>query len=151
MTLKERINKDMVDAMKAADKDRLSVLRLALSQIHNREIEAHKPGKDAALSDEEVTSVLQKEIKKRREALELFEKGNRKDLAKREEYEITVIGEYVPKAIGKQEIEQVVAELIKEGHKDFPGLMREAMKRLKGRADGHMVGAIVKEKLGISA
>src|SRR3989344_9426623 len=96
MALKERLQADLLNSLKSGDAERASVLRLAISQVKNREIE--KQGKEGSgdLSDGEVQEVLQKELKKRRESIELFRKGNREDLAKKEEFEMKVVEEYLP-------------------------------------------------------
>jgi uncharacterized protein YqeY len=115
-----------------------------LAQIHNREIEK---GKEVALTEEEVLDVLRKEAKKRDEALALFEQGGREDLVEKERKEREGIMRYLPALLDKGAIGGVIDELLSQGIKDFPSLMREAMARLKGRADGKTVRAVIEEKL----
>jgi uncharacterized protein YqeY len=145
MTLSERIKNDLNAALKSGAKEQAGVLRLLLAELHNKEKE--KPVGSQVLNDEETLAVLQREAKKRKEAIELFRKGNREDLAQKDEAEIRVIGEYLPRALSAEEIKEVLDRLVAAGFKDFNSLMREAMKELKGKADGKTVGELVKEIL----
>jgi uncharacterized protein YqeY len=148
MTLLEKITTDMKTAMKSGDHARVDVLRFIMAGIQGAEKEkfAKEPG--VAFTDAEAVSVLQKEVKRRRESIELFKKGNREDLATKEEADLRIIAEYVPKELSSEEIEAVVDSLHAKGFSDFNALMRESMKELKGRADGKVVGEIIKKKLG---
>jgi len=148
MSVKGKLENDLKDALRARDAERTSLARLMIAQIKNREIEKRsKEGTTDELSDEEVFEVLRRELKKRREAIELFKKGGREDLAGKEEREIGLIALYLPPEMGREEIEQVVERIIAGGSSDFNSAMREAMKELKGKADGRMVGEIVKGKI----
>ena len=140
-----RLREDLKTALLGGDKERAGVLRFLLAEIHNKEKE--KQAGEQSLSEEEAISVLQKEMKKRKEAVELFKKGGRDDLIKKEEAEIAVIESYLPKQLTPAEIKAVIDKIFESGSKDFNSLMREAMKELKGRADGRVVSELVKEKL----
>lgn len=148
MALKERLNDDMKAAMKGGDKARLEVLRYLLSLVQNAEKEkfAKQPG--APLADDETIAVLQKEAKRRKDALELFRQGNRDDLVKKEEAELAVMNEYLPKGLSEAELEAIVDGLRAKGFNDFNSLMRETMKLAKGRTDGRTAGDVIKKKLG---
>lgn len=148
MALKETLGNTLRTAMKSGDKERVALTRYLLAQIQNREIEKHGRGENAVLTDEEIVEVFQKEVKKRTEAVALFRKGNRNDLADSEEKEIALIREYLPAELDASEIEAVVDKLMEGGLADFNSLMREAMKQLKGRVDGRKVGEIIKRKIG---
>ena len=145
MTLKERIAEDIKTAQKNGETERLGVLRFVSSAIHNREIE--KGAQATGLPDEEVLSVLQKEAKKRRESIDLFRKGNREDLAEKEERELKLLEPYLPPALSRVDIEKVVDELRASGVSDVNGLMKAAMARLRGQADGRLVREVIEEKL----
>ena len=147
MSLLERITTDLKTAMKSGDRPRVDVLRFVLAGLQGAEKDKYAKAPGVALTDEEAVAVLQKEVKRRREAIELFKKGNREDLVSKEETDLAVIAEYVPKELSAEEIEKVVDDLKAKGSNDFNSLMREAMKELKGRADGKVVGEIVKRKL----
>ena len=148
MTLLKKITEDMKTAMKSGDRARVDALRFILAGLQGAEKDKYAKQPGVALTDEEAVAVLQKEAKKRKESIELFKKGNRPDLVSKEESDLTVIAEYVPKELSADEVEKVVDGLIVKGFSDFSSLMREAMKELKGRADGKVVGEVVKKKLG---
>ena len=142
MAIRERIDADIISAQKAADAARLSVLRLMLSEIKNKEIE-----KRGALTDEEVTEVLRREVKKRKDAVILFMKGGRTDLVEKDTADITVIEAYLPALMSREDVARVVNEVCASGISDFPSVMREAMKKLKGKADGALVSEIIKSRM----
>jgi uncharacterized protein YqeY len=147
MPLLKKITDDLKTAMKSGDRARVDVLRFVLAGIQGAEKDKYAKAPGVALTDEEAVAVLQKEVKRRKEAIELFKKGNRADLVNKEEADLKVIAEYVPKELSAEEIEKVVDDLKAKGVSDFNSLMRDAMKELKGRADGKVVGDIVKKKL----
>ena len=146
-TLRERIESDIISAQKAADAARLGVLRLLLSEIKNKEIEKHWAGKGDALIDEEIVDVLRREVKKRKDAVTLFIKGGRTDLADKDTADIVVIEAYLPELMSREDIARVVDEVRASGVSDFPSVMREAMKQLKGKADGALVSEIIKSRM----
>ncbi|MCR4328146.1 MAG: GatB/YqeY domain-containing protein [Patescibacteria group bacterium] len=147
MTLKERIMEDVKVAMKSGDSARLGVLRMMMAAIRNREIEM-RTEKSTEVSDADVIAVLEKEAKKRREASDLYKKGARADLAKNELYEVEVIAGYLPPQLNDEEIMMVIEKCKVAGANDFASLMRDAMKEMKGKADGRRVGELVKQSLG---
>ena len=149
-SLQARLQEDLKTALKAGERTEADVLRFLLAQIHNREIEKRSEGKDLPLTNEEVLDVLGREAKKRKESIELFKKGNRGDLVQKEEVEIVIVTKYLPEELPRETIEKEVEEIIALGHKDFGSVMREAMKKMKGRVESRMVGEIIKEKLGSS-
>jgi hypothetical protein len=148
MTLLQKITEDMKAAMKSGDHARVDVLRFMMAGIRSAEKDKYAKTPDVPMTDEEAVAVLQKEVKRRKEAIELFKKGNREDLVNKEDADLAVIATYVPKELSPEEIEKVVDDLKAKGFSDFNVLMRESMKELKGRADGKVVGEIVKKKLG---
>ena len=144
MEIKEQIEKEFVEAMKAKNTLKVSTLRMVKAAIKNSEIE--KIGK---LEDAEVIKLLDTQIKKRQEAIVLFKEGGREDLATKEEEEIKIIESYMPKAIAENRIidviKKVVDEINAEGPKDMGKVMKAVMEALKGqRADGKTVNALVK-------
>jgi uncharacterized protein len=148
MRILDRILEDLKTAQKSNDAERVEVLRFVLAQIRNKEIEKKGIGKESQLSDEEVVDVLRKESKKRKEAIDFFRRGNRDELVNREEKGVEMISIYLPKELSSEEIEKIVSELITQGFIDFNSLMKESMKKLKGRADGKAVSDVIKVKLG---
>lgn len=148
MSLFEQINIDLKAAMKSGDKIRVDVLRFSLSGLNaaKKEKEMKEPG--AALTDDEVIAALQKDAKKRKESIELFRQGKRDDLVQKEEADLAIIMGYLPREMSREEIEKVVADLRGQGFTEFSTLMRESMKVMKGRADGRLVGEVIKANLG---
>ncbi len=150
MALKEKLNNDVVQALKNKDALSLETLRFLLASIHNREIEKRSKNGSDVLTDEEVLEVLNKEAKKRKEAAALYERGGRKDLVEKELAELKIIQKYLPAEISEEEILKTVREIISKSDvapKDFGKTMGEIMKVLKGKADAARVSEIVKKEL----
>jgi uncharacterized protein YqeY len=146
LKLIDRIKEDLIKSMKAKDGTRVSVLRLLLASIKNREIE-----KKEALTDEEVLAEIASAAKRRKESLEAFREGERQDLVEKEEAELVILEEYLPEQISEEEVrrtvQDVVAEVGAQSPSDLGKVMKELMPRLKGKADGKMVNQIVREIL----
>jgi uncharacterized protein YqeY len=147
MGIKELIEQDFVKAMKEKDAFKISTLRMVKAAIKNSEIE-----KIGILDENELIKLLDNLIKKRLEAIELFKQGNRQDLAEKEEKEIKIIEQYLPKALTNEQIaaiiDKIILELKAESQKDFGRVMKRTLEELKGeRVDGKIVSSIVKEKL----
>lgn len=149
MSFQDTLRDDLKSAIKSGDGEKSSLLRFVLAQLHNREIEKKGRGEEPKLTDEETIDVLRKEVKKRKEAMDLFRRGGREDLREKEEKEAKLIEEYLPAQMSREQITAVVDELKNSGQSDFTSLMREAMKKLKGQADGKLVGEVVKDRLGL--
>lgn len=147
MTLEERINKDLVTAMKAKDQAQLRGLRAIKAAILLAKTDASGKPVDAARE----MQILQKLVKQRRDSLEIFEKENREDLAQKEREEITVIEAYLPKTMSPAELETAVREIIAEtgasSMKDMGMVMGLASKKLAGKADGKAISTLVKQLL----
>jgi uncharacterized protein len=148
MNLKERVNEDLKSAMKSGDKIRLETVRSIRALI----LEFEKSGSGKELSDEEALKMLNTAAKKRKDSIEQFTKAGRNDLAEKEQKELEILMSYLPKQLSVDEIKKLVKSIAdKIGAKtkeDFAKLMPEAMKELKGKADGKVVRAVVEEFLG---
>jgi uncharacterized protein YqeY len=154
MSIVEQIGKDMVAAMKAREEARLSTLRLMKSGLKNKEIEKRAP-----LTDAEAQAAIQTMIKQRRESIEMFTKGNRPELAAKEQAEIGTLEAYLPKEAGPEQIvefvETTVAEMAaasgtKPGQKDMGAVMKAVQAKIAAsgqRADGKQVSELVKAEL----
>ena len=147
MSLSEQIRSELEQALRQKDTLRCSTLRLLLSSIHNAEIDQqHK-----ALDDAGVATVVAKEIKKRRESIEAFEKGNRPDLVAKEKNELDILAKYLPQQMSRDEIiaiaKQVIAEVGARSPGDKGKVMGKLMPQTKGKADGKEVNDIVTELL----
>jgi len=149
--LYQKIKEDLNEALKSGDTLRISVLRMVLSSLHNKEIEKKGKNQNPELTEEEIIEVLKREVKKRKEAIETYLKGNRNDLADKEKKELEIIIAYLPKQLSEEEIKKIVQEAIQklgaQSEKDFGKVMGFLMKELKGKADAGLVSQIVKESL----
>jgi hypothetical protein len=148
MSLKEKLTADMKEAMKAREegRQRLGVIRLVRGAIRQQEIDGQRE-----LDDEAVLSVISKEVKQRRDAIEEFQKGGRDDLVRQNEAEIAILMEYLPQQMTEDEVRSAVQEAIAatgaSTPKDMGKVMKELMLKVKGRADGKLVNQIVRERL----
>jgi uncharacterized protein YqeY len=147
--LYEKITKDYMTALKNKDNFRAEVLSTLRSAIKYREIELREKGKE--LDDGEVLEVIKKEIKKRREAIEMYKQGGRLDLAEKEENELKILEEYVPAEMSDEELRIKIKEIIEKvgatNIKDMGKVMKEAMSELKGLAEGERIRKVVEELL----
>lgn len=146
MSLGERLNDDMKQAMKNKDKFRLTVIRMIRSAIKNLEIAQKR-----TLDDDEVLDILQREVKQRKDSLQEFTKAGREDLASDVQAEIAVISEYLPQPMTEEEMKAVVQQTIQEvgasSKADMGKVMGALMPKVKGRADGRLVNQMVQQLL----
>jgi hypothetical protein len=149
MGISDQIQKDMVDAMRSRDELRLSTLRMVKAAIKNKEVDKRAP-----LDDKEVQQVLATLIKQRRDSIEQFTKGGRQELADKEAAEIKLIEDYLPKAMGEEQIAEVVKSTIAEmgspTMKDMGTVMKNVMTKLQAtgaRVEGKTVSDLVKKHL----
>lgn len=152
--LKKRIQSDVNEALKQGSSELVGVLRLALAAMTSKEKEKRYKEKldtDAALTDDEVISVLSSEIKKRKDAIVLYEKGNRPELVEKEQKEIEIFKKYLPAQLSATELEALVKEAIATTGattiKDMGKIMAVLMPKVKGKADGDELSKIIKELL----
>ena len=147
MTLKERITEDMKTAMRSGEKDRLAVIRLLQAAIKQREVDER-----ITLDDAQITSVLEKMIKQRKESIVAFEKGARADLVAKETAEIVILQPYLPAQLGEAELDALIADAISStgaaSIKDMGKVMGLVKSKAAGKADMGAVGARIKAKLG---
>ncbi len=147
--LKDRIQTDLVRALRGHDRIVVSVLRMLLAAIHNAEIS--KRVQEVGLDDAAVVAVVSKEAKRRTESIEAYERGGRKDLADQERAELAVLSHYLPEPLSVGELERVVADAITAtggaSLKDFGKVMAALQPVVAGRADGARVAELVRAKL----
>ena len=152
MTLRDRINQSLKEAMKAREADRTSTLRLMNAAIKDRDIAARGDGEDGPVGDEAVVALLGKMVKQRQESARAYEEGGRIDLADKERAEIVVIEEFLPRQLSAAEVEAAIAEAIAETEAASIRDMGRVMAALKARYTGQMdfgkVGAAIKARLG---
>lgn len=143
MAIRDQIQQTMTAALKAQEKDRLEAVRYLFSQIKNREIDLKRP-----LTDDEAVKLLQTEAKRRKEAITAYQRGGRQDLADKESYQLSVIGEYLPKQLTDEELKIIIAEVKSVNpNGDFGTLMKAIMAKVAGRAEGLRVSEVLKNLL----
>jgi uncharacterized protein YqeY len=147
--LKNKITEDLKDSMKKGEATRVSTIRMLLSAVHNKEIELGK--KETGLTDEEVMDVIRTESKKRRDAIEGFEKGGRPESVAQEKEELGILELYLPPEISDEELLAAVKKGIGEAQAASPADFGKAMKiispLLKGKASGSRIASCVKKEL----
>jgi uncharacterized protein len=148
MSLKIKINEDLRTAMKNQDAVRTETIRSIRAEI----LKMDKSGMHREMTEEEELQLLLRQVKMRKESIEMFEKGNRFDLVEKEKKQLEIINEYLPKPLSREEAEEIINNIIKElgevTEKDFGKIMSASMKSLKGKFDGKIIQEIVKSKLG---
>ena len=147
MSLYDDIIRDLTSAIKGRDKEKLWVLRGLKTAIKNKQVELRQ-----GLNEDQIRGVISSEIKKRKEAIEQFNQGSRPDLVEKEEVELKILSDYLPPQLSGEEIKEVLANVIEElsasGPKDLGRVMKSAMPKLAGRADGREVNQLARELLG---
>lgn len=146
MSLLERLNQDMKEAMKNKDKDRLSVIRMVKSSLQNEEIRLRRE-----VTEDECLTVLNRELKQRKDSLHEFEKANRDDLASKVKIELDILQTYLPEQLSEEELLSIVKVTINEvgavSKADLGKVMAALMPKVKGKADGGLVNRLVQQQL----
>lgn len=146
MVLKEKLQEDMKDAMRAGDDQRRDVLRLLLAAVKQEEVDSR-----TTLGDEGVQEVLGKQAKQRREAISDAQKAGREQMAEEERAELVIIKSYLPEQMSREEIrvlaEEVIDEVGASGMQEMGQVMGRLMPKVKGRADGRVVSSVVRDLL----
>ena len=147
MNLKERINQDLKEAMKSGDKVKLETIRSIRALI----LEFEKSGAGREINQDDEVKMLSTAVKKRKDSIEQFRNAGREELALKEERELGILLDYLPKQLSEDEItsevKRIASEVGAKSKEDFPRLMPMVMKELKGRADGKLVKSIVEKFL----
>lgn len=146
MNLLDRLNQDMKEAMKNKEKEKLSVIRMVKSSLQNEQI---KFGRD--LTEDDQLTVLNRELKQRKDSLQEFEKANREDLVEKLRNEISILEHYMPEQLSEDELLAIVDETISEvgasSKADMGKVMGAIMPKVKGKADGGLVNRLVQQQL----
>lgn len=144
--LVEKLKKDMIEAMKNKDKEKLTVIRMVKAALDKERID-----KKAEVNDDLLIDVVNKQVKMRNDSLEEFKKANRNDLIKQTEEELEILKDYLPEQLSEEEviaiIEEVINEVNAETIKDMGKVMKEVTPKVKGKADMKHVSEIIKSKL----
>lgn len=150
MSLKQKINEDLKQAMREGDSFRRDALRMLVSMIKNAEIEKQK--REEGLSDAEVQEVISRSIKQRKDSAEQFKSGGRTDLVEKEVQEIELLLSYMPAQLAEEEVREIVRQIIREtgaqSKADLGKVMGQAMQKLKGKSSGEIVRRLMEEELG---
>ena len=146
MALMEKIMQDMKEAMKSKEKEKLSTIRMLVSEIKKRQIDSGKE-----FDDNDILGVIKSMVKSREDSVKAYREGGREDLAEKEEREVEVLKAYLPKQLSEEEVEKIVEEAIKESGaqtvRDMGKVMKIVMGKYGSQVDGKIVNKIVKEKL----
>lgn len=144
--LKQKLTDDLKEAMRGGDRVKCSVIRLVMAAIKNAEI-----ARQAELNDGDVLGVIAKEVRQRQESIEAFKQGNRQDLVAQEEVEMAILNKYLPQQMTREEIvveaRQVIEQVGAQGPGDKGKVMPQLIAKLKGKADGREINAVVTELL----
>lgn len=147
MTLSERINNDLKEAMKSKDSFRLSVIRMVKGAM-----QLAKPNPREELTDDDVITVISKQIKMRNDSIKEFEAAGRSDLVEQNKKEIEVLNTYMPKQLSEEELTEIIDKVFEEvkptSQKDIGLIMKNISPLVKGKADMSLVNKLVKERLG---
>ena len=147
MTLSERINNDLKEAMKSKDSFRLSVIRMVKGAM-----QLAKPNPREELTDDDVITVISKQIKMRNDSIKEFEDAGRSDLVEQNKKEIEILNTYMPKQLSEEELTEIIDKVFKEvkptSQKDMGLIMKNISPLVKGKADMSLVNKLVKERLG---
>ena len=142
----EKLDKDMIEAMKSKDKDKLTVIRMVKASLKQEQIDHKKEINDDLLID-----VVNRQIKMRKDSISEFEKGNRTDLIEKTQAEIDILMNYLPEQLSNEEVNKIIDEIFAEvnptGPKDMGKVMQQATAKLKGKADMKEVSTIIRERL----
>lgn len=152
--LRDELNQSLKEAMRARDQQALTTVRLILAALKDRDIQARSEGQGDGISDDEILDMLTKMVKQRREAMSLYEKGNRQDLVDKEQNEIEVIQRFLPQQLSEAELEtavqQAIGELEADSVKDMGRVMGVLKQRYAGRMDFGKASGLAKAKLSQS-
>lgn len=147
MILKEKINADLLDAMRSKEEIRLVALRMLKTSIMKFEVAGDKK---IEATDENVLQIIGKEVKQRKDSIDAYRKGGREDLAAKEEAEMKILQTYLPAQMSEDELKSLISQTISQTGataKDFGKVMGTVMAQVKGKADGQTVTGLVKEIL----
>jgi uncharacterized protein YqeY len=148
MSLKDKINEDLKNSMKAQDAFRTETLRSIRAEI----LKMDKSGMNREMNEEEELQLLMRQVKMRKESIEMFENAGRTDLVEKESKQVEIISEYLPKQMAREDAEKIIYGIIESvgasSPKDIGKVMGPVMKELKGKFDGKIIQEIVKNRLG---
>jgi len=143
MQLQEKIDQDFKESLKNKEELRLNTMRMLRSALKNKQIELRQE----TLEEKDIFAVIQKELKKRKDAAEAFRSAGRDDLLVKEEAEAKILEAYLPEMMSEEDIKNIIDQIVAQGNDNFGQVMKEVMSMTQGQADGQVVQRLVKEKL----
>ena len=145
--LRDTIQQDVNDSLKAGKKDRVETLRFLLSAVTNFAINKYGAAGETKLTDTDIVDVVKKQVKTHKESIEAFQKAGRRDLVDKESSQLAILGEFVPKEISDEELKKLLSPVVASGESNFGKLMGLAMGAAHGQADGGRIAALLKQLL----
>lgn len=143
--LLDSIKTDIQESLKKGNTLRLETLRFLLSHVRNAAINKYGPKAETSVTDQDVLDVVKKQVKTRKESIDAFTKGGRIDLAAKEKAELDILQAFLPQELTDEELKTILLPVVSTGEKNFGLLMKQAMAKVSGRADGGRVSAVLKE------
>ena len=144
MELIQKLKEDLKSALKEKDSFKIDIIRLLLASVQNEQI---AKGKDNELSDSDIEGILRKEVKKRRESIDIYEGANRPELAQQEKQELELIKTYLPEEMSDEDLDKIIQEEIGSGEEHFGKLMGAVMQKTNGRAESSRVKEAIEKAL----
>lgn len=143
--LLDTLKNDVFASMKAGDHTRVDTLRFLIAAVRNAAIDKYGAASDTSLTDEDVLDVIKKQVKTHKESIEAFANANRQELAQKEQKELTILASFLPAEMTDGELESLLVDVAHSGEKNFGLLMRSAMAKVDGKADGGRVSAMLRK------
>lgn len=143
--LLDTLKEDLTSAMKQGNAVAVETIRFLLAAVRNAAIETYGNKGEAAMTDPDVADVVKKQVKTHKESIDAFEKAGRADLVAKEQAQLTVLEEYMPAQISDGELKKLLADMVGSGEKNFGLVMKAAMAKVGGRAEGGRVASLVKQ------
>jgi uncharacterized protein YqeY len=145
--LRDTLQNDLNTSLKKGKADRVETIRFLLAAVRNTAIDKYGAAGEAKMTDEDILTVIQKQIKTHRESIDAFGKAGRMDLVDHEKVQLDVLCEYAPKELTDEELTDIILPILSDGEKNFGILMKKAMIVVAGKAEGGRVAAVLKELL----
>jgi hypothetical protein len=145
--LLDQIKKDIETSLREGNFLRLSTMRMILSAVRYAAINKYGAEGEQSMTDEDILNVIKKQAKERRESIDAYQKAGRNDLVQKEQSELDILFEFLPKELSDQELEQIIRPIIASGEQNMGLIMKQAMQVVQGKANGNRVSAKVKELL----
>ena len=139
------LKQDLTESMKKGDRVRVETIRFLLAAVRNSAIDKYGSAGESSLTDTDVADVVKKQVKTHKESVEAFTKARRDDLVKKEQAQLTILEAYLPAQITDEELKELLAEVASSGETNFGLLMKAAMAKVGGQADGGRVSAILRQ------